>query len=97
MTQKKSLEEVYFEIKDRFKVLVEKHGQCETVHDFIDRFCTKRDEDRPADIKKPPGRCDPCRGVDWRCRHRRRQTRPVRLGRPDRRCASRRGDIYRTC
>jgi hypothetical protein len=43
MTQKKSLEEVYFEIKDRFKVLVEKHGQCETVHDFIDRFCTKRD------------------------------------------------------
>jgi len=49
MTQKRSPAEVYFEIEDRFKELVEKHGRCETVHDFIDRFCTTRDEDRPAD------------------------------------------------
>jgi hypothetical protein len=47
MTEKKNLAEVYFEIEDRFKELVEKQGRCETVHDLISLFCPSHDEHRP--------------------------------------------------
>ena len=49
MTQKRSTAQVYFEIEDRFKELVQKRGRCETVHDLVNRFCTHHDDWREPD------------------------------------------------